>query len=130
MSENRNTFQKQLIRDTVVSMHEHPTADDVYDAVKEKCPTISRATVYRVLNNLASDGQIRRIKLPSSADRYDFTLKKHYHIKCTTCGKIDDVGFPYADDIFNDAKDNNGYLITDHTILFEGICPDCLKKQK
>lgn len=129
MSETRNTFQKQLIRDTVMSMHEHPTADDVYDAIKEKCPTISRATVYRVLNNLANEAQVRRVSLPSAADRYDFTLKNHYHIKCTVCGKIDDSFFPYKDDIGIDIKDNNGYKITGHTIMFEGICPQCLSKQ-
>ena len=48
-TQKRNTLQKRIVQDVFCSMHNHPSAGMVYEAVQEKFPGISKATVYRLL---------------------------------------------------------------------------------
>ena len=91
MKEKRNTLQKRIVTDVFSEMTNHPSAGMVYEAVAEKFPSISRATVYRILAEAAEEGKIQRLKLVDANDRYDFTLGKHYHIVCEKCGAVADV---------------------------------------
>ena len=125
MKKERNTYQKALIKDTVLNSCAHPSADAIYDKVKETCPTVSRATVYRVLNDLADKGEVFRVKVLDGPDRYDKTLHKHYHVKCSCCGKVVDTGYVCCEDIESVAQKECEFKITGHEIVFEGICPAC-----
>ena len=128
MKKERNTYQKNLIRETVLNLKTHPSADEIFEIVRESCPTISRATVYRVLNDLAEKGEVYRVRVANGSDRYDSTLCDHCHVKCNDCGKVSDVDVPGIEEIEDHVENSQGYLITGHSILFEGVCPECVKK--
>ena len=66
--ERRQTRQRQLVLNAVHTL-KHPTADEVYAAVADAQPPVGRATVYRNLNLLAEQGEIRRIET-GEADRF------------------------------------------------------------
>ena len=70
--QTRNTVQRQIVLQAVRSLHDHPTADSVYAVVAAEHPSISKATVYRNLNQLALQGEILRVPVPTGADRFDF----------------------------------------------------------
>ncbi len=130
MKKERNTIQKVVIKETVLNMCTHPTADEVFDAVKGKYPNISRATIYRVLNDLADKGEIYRVKVIDGPDRFDKTVFKHYHIKCTKCGKVEDTFVPVVENIDDIAKETSGFEIIGHELGFTGICPQCMSNNK
>lgn len=122
----RNTYQKKIVRDTLLGFQgKHPTADQVYEEVRRVVPTISRATVYRILNRLAEDGGVQRIQIPMSADRYDDCLKPHYHLRCSGCGRIFDVDMPVMENICDCLPLTEEYVVTGHDIVFRGICAAC-----
>lgn len=125
----KNTPQRLIVEQTVQKMHDHPTADDVYEQVLPQLPTISKATVYRILNALDEEGVLRKIRVPGSADRFDYQLSPHSHIRCVECGRIEDVQSLFLPDSgwVSDAK---GYQVLRCMMSFEGICPECLKKTK
>ena len=54
MISERNTFQKSLVYETVCALHHHPTAIEIYEELHKAHPTVSRATVYRILGTLSS----------------------------------------------------------------------------
>ena len=56
--QTRNTIQRQIVLQAVNQMHNHPTADAIYAVIAAQHPTISKATVYRNLNQLAAQGEI------------------------------------------------------------------------
>ena len=56
MTSRRNTIQKDLVRNTVYEMRRHVTANEVYEFVKEFCPTIGKGIVYRNLDILVEEG--------------------------------------------------------------------------
>ena len=112
MKEKRNTLQKGIVFDIFNSMTNHPSAGMVYDAVHEKYPGISRATVYRLLAEAADDGRIQRVKLAGENDRYDFTLRRHYHIVCKECGTVSDVETEFQrDNVLRNTKGYENFLV-------------------
>ena len=126
----RNTLQKRIVSDVFCRMHNHPSAGMVYEAVQEKFPGISRATVYRLLAEAAEEGKIQRLKLVDANDRYDITLEKHYHVVCRSCGAVADVKAELDDAAFvKEAKGCEGFLIEGCHTEFVGICEDCRKSQ-
>ncbi len=65
--QRRNTRQRKLVLDAVRQSYNHPTADEIYNAVREQDDKISRGTVYRNLNLLADAGEILSIKTPGGS---------------------------------------------------------------
>ena len=117
----RNTIQKNLIRNAVIAL-DHPTAEDVYQHLHAENPSISRATVYRNLNTMEQNGELRRVIVPDGADIFDKTTMQHYHVKCTCCGSVADISgfiFPPTSSAISD------YEITGHELVFLGRCPEC-----
>lgn len=55
--QTRNTIQRQIVLQAVNQLHNHPTADAIYAVIAAQHPTISKATVYRNLNQLAAQGR-------------------------------------------------------------------------
>ena len=88
MTSRRNTIQKDLVRNTVYEMRRHVTANEVYEFIKEEYPTIGKGTVYRNLDILVEEGVLRKVEVSDGPNRFDFTLKNHYHVRCIKCGKF------------------------------------------
>lgn len=122
---SRNTVQRALVLEAVRSLRDHPTSADVYEEVRQKHPSISRATVYRNLGVLADRGDVLRVEVPNGADRYDFFNQPHYHAKCRGCGRVFDVDMPYHADIADEVSDAHGFAIEGHQIVFTGLCAEC-----
>ena len=87
----RYSRQRELVLRQVQNRCDHPTADDIYLAIRDDCPGLSLGTVYRNLNSLVDMGRMRRVSIPGMADRFDRTLDDHDHLYCTQCGKVEDV---------------------------------------
>jgi len=123
--QTRNTIQCALVLEAVNELRCHATADEVYDAIAARNPTISRGTVYRNLNRLAQTGQIKKVSIPDGADRFDHRRDEHYHARCQSCGRVFDVDMEYFSDLEKRVKDTHGFRFTGHDIIFKGVCPDC-----
>ena len=118
-----------MVLNAVNEMHGHVTADQVYAFIKEKYPSTGRGTVYRNLGILAEEGKVRKVEVPDSSDRFDFTLKNHYHVECIKCGEIFDVDMETIPDLEKKIKDTHGMKYISHDIFFKGICLTCQKEE-
>lgn len=121
----RKTIQRTLVLEMVNKLKCHATADEVYDSVVKEHPNISRGTVYRNLNQLSADGEIRKVEIPGGADRFDHFCNNHYHAICTCCGCVFDVDVKYMDGLENSIHDSSGFQFVSHDIIFKGICSKC-----
>lgn len=128
MKNKRNTLQKRIVSDVFESMSNHPSAGMVYEAVAEKYPSISRATVYRLLAEAAEEGRIQRLKLTGANDRYDITTKKHFHVVCRVCGHVADVETDVDDTaLVGGAVGCENFFIDGCRLEFVGLCEKCQK---
>ncbi len=121
----RNTVQRTIVLEALRGLANHPTADEVFDAIHAEHPSISKATVYRLLNKLSEDGDALKVKINNGADHFDHQVFDHYHVRCTVCGRVDDVDVPALDGLEADASKTSGYRILGHTLQFDGVCPAC-----
>lgn len=129
-SVQRNTMQKSIVLETVRSMYDHPTADMVYNELHGSYPTISKATVYRILGQLSANGDIRKVAVTGGADHYDFNTSPHYHIICTKCGAVGDIVMDSIPQVENPSEyiiDSGGFTVCGGTVLFSGVCSECSK---
>ena len=129
MATRRNTIQRDLVKQAVYDMHRHVTADELYEFLKVKHPSIGKGTVYRNLDVLVEDGSVRKVEVPSGPNRYDFTLKNHYHVKCVNCGEVSDVDMDEVPGLIEQIHDTHGMDFLTYDIAFKGICINCREKQ-
>ncbi len=86
----RVTPQRIAIYDAVAGLKNHPTADNIVDKIKSEHPSISVATVYKVLNVLVENGLIQKVKSEQDVMRYDAMLDHHHHLYCSDSDRIED----------------------------------------
>lgn len=119
----RNTIQKALIKEAVVNLKTHPSAEEIYMEVIKTNPNISKATVYRNLGIMAENGEILKIEIPNSSDRFDFNTADHFHARCEKCDRVYDIKVPNLD-ILDKVKDEH-FIVQGYDLVFKGICKDC-----
>ncbi len=128
MNNFRMTPQRRIILEELKKTRKHPTADEVYHSVRKKLPDISMGTVYRNLEILTKQEEVQVIRNGGKKKRYDGNSTKHFHIKCTNCGRIDDLPENLVGLIKKNITVDCGYEITGYSLVLYGLCPDCKKK--
>ncbi|MDO4285129.1 MAG: transcriptional repressor [Eubacteriales bacterium] len=121
--------QREAIYQYLQSRHDHPTADAVYDGVRQTFPNISLGTVYRNLILLRDIGKIRSVDVGDGVIHFDPDLSEHNHFVCRECGCVQDIKMKSIDRIKEIAGEHFDGRITGYTTYFYGICSDCLQKQ-
>lgn len=124
----RMTRQRKVILEELLKQNTHPSADEIYQMVRRRMPRISLGTVYRNLEVLASMGKIQKLELSGALKRYDWNTKKHYHIRCLHCDRVDDAPIAPLNQLENDLYGATVFEIIGHNLEFTGLCPDCSKK--
>ena len=119
--------QRELIYRQVMNFPVHPTADEVYSALKAENPNLSLGTVYRNLNLLVELGEIIKFSAGDGSEHFDFTTDQHYHLICKTCGKIHDLPVSLVRDTSELLTESIPGRIDSHSLFFYGVCEDCLK---
>lgn len=121
----RLTTQRQIILEELASVKTHPTANEVYDMVRKRLPRIGLGTVYRNLELMAASGIILKLEVGGTQKRFDATVAPHHHIRCTNCGKVDDIDVPVQAEINTQAETVSNYNVLSHHIEFSGLCSVC-----
>ena len=116
--------QKQIIYDALKTLN-HPTATEVYTYVHDIYPTVSRATVFRVLGGFAGAGKALELRTAGNEVRYDYNVMPHYHAHCEKCGRVADVmasGIPVGG---LTVTAENDFTVSGYSVEFFGTCKAC-----
>jgi Fur family peroxide stress response transcriptional regulator len=116
------TPQRLAILEYLEGNKNHPSAEDIYKALKPRFPSMSFATVYNTLEILVKKGVIKELNIESSRKRFDPFTHPHHHFFCKKCKKIIDIEPKIDFSIPEELKDCE---IEDFQIIFYGLCPDC-----
>lgn len=121
----RITKQRQIILDELCSVTSHPTADVLYQMVRKRLPKISLGTVYRNLEIMSACGIIQKLDIGGTQKRFDGAPHVHYHVRCSQCGRVDDLDLPPDFNVEKAAGKLTSFKILRHRLEFTGICPGC-----
>ena len=119
------TTQRRTILKTVLALDCHPTADEVHAAPAVRRARISRATVYRTLENLARLGLITKACHPGGVVRYDGRTEIHHHLICLRCDAVVDIADARLDAIPIPDTSALGFDIKDFRVQLRGLCRRC-----
>ena len=120
----RQTPQRHDVLEFLVRRPIHATADEIFEALNNKDPRVSRATVYNCLRDLARTGLVREVPGEGKAARYDANLHKHHHFVCDQCGAVEDIEwFDIPAAAFKSALGDRA--MREHQVVFHGVCTQC-----
>jgi len=122
------TTQRRAVFEAIRDCHDHPTAEQVYRAVRSELPQISRMTVHRILGTFVSLGLVAKTCHPGSSARFDPKIYQHHHLVCLDCGRIIDVEDPRLNDIPWPDVPPHQFEIEDCQVQFRGRCARCRQK--
>ncbi len=118
--------QRESIKEYLMSTKEHPTADVIYQHVREENPKISLGTVYRNLTLLVELGEVRKISTGDGTDHFDADTSAHSHYFCRCCHRLMDVDVtPSVEQILAASSAGIG-TVEQASLLFTGVCKDCV----
>ena len=125
----RYSKQRDEILNIVLNSCDHPTARMVYEKARRTIPNISLGTVYRNLNILFENGDIKKILTYDGDDRFDKTLTEHNHIHCVICGKVSDINSNLINMDYNRINKETGFKVTECNFNIKGVCQKCIKER-
>jgi len=108
---------------------EHVTAEHIYKKLVKQFPSVSIATVYNNLKLFVNLGIVKELQFGESLSKFEWIEKDHYHIICSSCGKIEDFYYPQLKEVESFAQDLSKFKIKNHHLLFYGLCKECSKQK-
>ncbi len=121
------SYQRKRIFEYMMNNMNHPSVNDIYEALINEIPTLSKATVYNTMNLFLEHKLIEVLPIDTNEARYDvFNPKEHGHFKCDALGRIFDVNIKVnVEDLSDDLA---GFKVDCEIYNFRGICKDCQEK--
>ena len=101
----------------------HPTADEVYEALKKQIPTLSKTTVYNTLKLFVDNGAAIFVGIDEKQARFDGYTEQHAHFRCKKCKCVLDIPM----DTHKLLPANFNGKIEDAYFYFTGFCENCKK---
>jgi Fur family peroxide stress response transcriptional regulator len=119
------TPQRDAVLQVILDREDHPTASEIFEAARQRLPTISYATVYNSLRYLKDSGLVHEIKFGDSASRYDRETDRHDHAICNNCGKLVDFDLPQTAELMQAAARKSHFKAESVHLTLRGLCSEC-----
>ncbi len=122
----RITPQRLAILNVLTKSRDHPSVEQVHQAILKDFPTTSLATVYKTIHLLKEEGEILELEFSELGNRYDgIKPKPHPHVICGKCGAIVDPETVDLEELTRLIAKETGFAINSHRLDFYGLCPLC-----
>ena len=121
----RHTPQRAAVLEYLSQVHDHPTAEDVFFAVKRKLPKISLATVYKNLEALVASNAASKLTYGDGSARYDIRTDHHYHTRCLNCGSVSDLEPQHSGQWLARIRPGQQFKVVDYRLELLGYCHEC-----
>jgi Fur family ferric uptake transcriptional regulator len=125
----RLTPQRRVIWAALLAEpHDHLSAEDIVERVRELVPDMNTSTVYRTLEIFVHDGVLLRTDLGGDRSYYELAGEhRHHHVICERCGKVTHLHDETLGDLRIRIEQDVGYRLGEREISFFGTCPSCLR---
>jgi Fur family ferric uptake transcriptional regulator len=127
----RATTQRLLILETLRDSAGHITAEQIYQRVVDRLPSLSIVSVYRTLEFFADRGIATRTNFGDRAVQWEwFGGSEHHHLLCRACGHRQEIsGTLFAEAAAHLQRDYGFRAELRHLALW-GTCADCQAAQQ
>lgn len=131
MKQQNFSRKREAIYNYLKSVKTHPTADEVYAALKGQYPDLSLSTVYRNISMFKNNGIISSVGVVNNQERFDYNTSPHAHFICNNCGSVIDLERVEVDKRLNYLVQCEYNVEVDfHNLTFYGKCNKCKDGEK
>ena len=118
------SVQRLAIMDYLLTHRTHPSIEEIYLALCDDIPTLSKTTVYNTLKLFVEHGAAQMLTIDEHNVCFDGDLSLHAHFLCKSCNKIFDLPAPKEDELITKMQ-NEGFQVEGIHYYYRGICPSC-----
>ena len=104
------------------------TALEIEDTLRgDPSRPVSRASVYRILDQLERLGLVQRVEIGQAMVRYERAEHEehHHHLVCDECGAVMPFSDPDLERAINSLSARVPLAVSEHEIVLHGACRDC-----
>lgn len=124
----KGTPQRLEIFLEIMGAADHPSAEEIYERVRLRLPTVSLDTVYRTLTTLERCGLISRMRSLSERTRFDPNTEVHHHLVCRVCDSVRDFYWPEFDEMDLPPEVKDWGRIEVRHVRLTGTCAECARQ--
>lgn len=125
-SKLRPTRQRTAIAEALSSAGGFLTAQEIYEALRERGGRVGLTTVYRTLQALADSGEIDVVRNDTEAQyRRCYRDDHHHHLVCRRCGTSEEIVSAEVETWADSVALQHGFDDVTHTVEIYGVCPRC-----
>ena len=118
------SVQRLAIMDYLLTHRTHPSIEEIYLALCDDIPTLSKTTVYNTLKLFVENGAAQMLTIDEKNVCYDGDISLHAHFLCRECNKIYDLPAPAEDEVVYQMSEN-GFQMEQVHYYYRGVCPQC-----
>jgi Fur family ferric uptake transcriptional regulator len=120
---SRNTPQKRAVLDVLSQTDAPLSIEEILSRGRQAVPTLSQATVYRILNQFMEQGSVATVQLPGQTQLYELSGKGHHHFfRCRQCKQMYEIT---GCDGLVDPLVPRGFCLEEHDLFLYGLCSTC-----
>ncbi|MCQ2448626.1 MAG: transcriptional repressor [Clostridia bacterium] len=133
-TEGYKTRQRAAVETVLRSTEAHVTADEIVELLAKSGQAVGRTTVYRCLERLVEEGQVRKYAAASGESAcYQYIhaghdCREHFHLKCTACGKLIHIECDHMSELSAHIDGEHGFSVDPLKTVLYGLCKDCRVK--
>lgn len=117
------TMQRSMVLRQLINARDHLSAEQIYEGLNDRYPSLSKATVYNSLEIFKEAGIIQELIIQKGVAHYDPNHEPHLHFFCSQCGNIYDLTNCLPD---LKQKEIEGHKVEKVKACFYGTCRNCL----
>ena len=122
----KNFRKRTAILSFLRQTKDHPSAEMVFNHLKQEIPDLSLGTVYRNLSMFKAQGEIVSLGTVNGVERFDGNIEPHVHFICNSCDGVTDLPQIQVPEELNRQvnKETGGSVDACH-LTFTGLCKAC-----
>lgn len=105
--------------------HHAWTLEDFQSALAERGESADFSSIYRAAEKLLAEGVLCKVMLDDGRARFELVTAHHDHLHCTACDELVPVPCVIERAAFAALEARTGIAISEHRIIFTGLCPNC-----
>lgn len=121
----RRSVKRDAILAAMRATKAHPSAQQLYDALRKDWPQLSLGTVYRDVAQLKNAGYIRTVCTVNGQERYDANVEDHIHFVCEECAGVTDLPGEVLSDELCRSLEECGLSVHSADLTLKGVCSGC-----
>ena len=130
------TKQKSEILDFLKNNSDREfTVDGLVGLLKDEGVLVGRTTVYRYLDYLVKNGDVRKYVSESTRQatfqylEHKHECEEHMHLKCIRCGKLIHLSCDFMNGVCDHILSHHNFRIDNAKTTLLGLCEDCYKEE-